>query len=409
MDIQKAFAITDAKISFVSLVDKAANKKQFLITKAADGQANFSTYGKIVKTDNDSHFVTGIVYEPMSEDAHGNYMTADEIQKAAYWYTKNSNKVDLQHTFKKCEGADVVESWIAKSDCKIGDTEIKKGTWLMTMEITDTDIWDSIQKGEITGFSMGGIGKYSDTDDDIVEKQNVLQKIAKFLGIDTVRKGMKETFEAKTQRKSDLFWDAWYSLQENLCRYDRFADKTVFENDQDNIKTALQEFTDIVIDILSKPDDEINKSLIPVEKAGKKISSSNREKLKNAYESLGKLLKETEETEEIDMDAKDIQKMIDDSIAKALTPQVTQPAATPATEPITTDTITKMVEDAVKKAMEPETKPTEVTAENLEQTVTDAVAKAMAPILAQRGISQNLNGEPVTKAQDEPHYMAGIF
>ena len=35
--IEKAYAITDAKISFVSLVDKAANKKQFLITKAEHG------------------------------------------------------------------------------------------------------------------------------------------------------------------------------------------------------------------------------------------------------------------------------------------------------------------------------------------------------------------------------------
>lgn len=180
MNIQKAIAITDAKISFVSLVNKAANKKQFLITKAENGQADFSTYGKIVKTDKESHYVTGIVYEPMAEDAHGNYMTADEIQKAAYWYAKNGNKVDLQHTFVKCEGANVVESWIEKSDCKIGDSEIKKGTWLMTMEITDEDVWDSIEKGEITGFSMGGVGKYSDTDDEIVEKQTVLQKIAKF-------------------------------------------------------------------------------------------------------------------------------------------------------------------------------------------------------------------------------------
>ncbi len=31
--IAKAYAITDAKISFVSLVGKAANKKQLLITK----------------------------------------------------------------------------------------------------------------------------------------------------------------------------------------------------------------------------------------------------------------------------------------------------------------------------------------------------------------------------------------
>ena len=42
--IAKAYAITDAKISFVSLVDKAANKKQFLITTSEDGAANFATF-----------------------------------------------------------------------------------------------------------------------------------------------------------------------------------------------------------------------------------------------------------------------------------------------------------------------------------------------------------------------------
>lgn len=39
--IAKAYAITDAKISFVSLVDNAANKKQFLITKSEDGAGKF--------------------------------------------------------------------------------------------------------------------------------------------------------------------------------------------------------------------------------------------------------------------------------------------------------------------------------------------------------------------------------
>lgn len=404
MDIQKAFAITDAKISFVSLVDKAANKKQFLITKAKDGHADFSTYGKIIKTDKDSHYVTGIVYEPMAEDAHGNYMTAKEIQKAAYWYAKNGNKVDLQHSFEKCEGADVVESWIAKSDCKIGDTEIKKGTWLMTMEITDTDVWNAIEKGEITGFSMGGVGKYSETDDEIVEKQSLLQKIAKFLGIDAVTKGVViDRFE--TRSKSNLFETAFSTLSDVLYSY-----YDGYETDESKIREALQDFNDIVTRLLTEK--SIIKALQPVEKSGKKISSSNREKLKNAYESLGKLLKDTEETEETEMDKKDIQKMIDDSITKAMASQATQSAqvaTTPAAEPaVTTDTITKMVEEAVKKAMEPE-KPTEVTAENLEQTVADAVAKAMEPILAQRGISQNLNGEPVSKSQEKPHYMAGMF
>ena len=47
--IAKAYAITDAKISFVSLVNKAANKKQFLITKSENGAANFATFGRILK------------------------------------------------------------------------------------------------------------------------------------------------------------------------------------------------------------------------------------------------------------------------------------------------------------------------------------------------------------------------
>ena len=87
--VKKAKEITDARISFVSLVDKAANKRQFLIVKDEEGKAAFTTYGKIIKTDSESHFVTGVVYEPMVEDAHGNYMTADEIAKAAYWFAKN--------------------------------------------------------------------------------------------------------------------------------------------------------------------------------------------------------------------------------------------------------------------------------------------------------------------------------
>ena len=77
--VAKAYAINDARIMFVSLVGKAANKHQFLITKSEDGKADFQTYGRILKADAGSHFVTGIVYEPMVEDTDGNYMTEEEI------------------------------------------------------------------------------------------------------------------------------------------------------------------------------------------------------------------------------------------------------------------------------------------------------------------------------------------
>ena len=46
----------------------------------------------------------------------------------------------------------------------VGEQAIKKGTWMMTVEVDDPDIFEKVQKGEITGFSMGGVGKYSDAD-----------------------------------------------------------------------------------------------------------------------------------------------------------------------------------------------------------------------------------------------------
>ena len=153
--IEKAYAITDAKISFVSLVDKAANKKQFLITKAEHGSASFASYGRIVNADADSHYITGIVYEPLTEDAHGNYMTEQEITKAAYWFAKNGNQVDVQHSFEPLEKAAVVESYVAPCDMSVGEQAIKKGTWMMTVEVDDPDIFEKVQKGEITGFFHG--------------------------------------------------------------------------------------------------------------------------------------------------------------------------------------------------------------------------------------------------------------
>ena len=171
-NVQKAIAITEARISYVSLVDKAANKKSFLITKAEDGKAQFSTYGRIVKTDVENHFVTGIVYEPMTEDAHGNFMTEEEITKAAYWFAKNGDGVDLQHSFEPLEKAAVVESWVAKADFACGGETVKKGTWLMTVEVADEKVWDAVQKGEITGFSMGGVGIYATDDTELPDEVN---------------------------------------------------------------------------------------------------------------------------------------------------------------------------------------------------------------------------------------------
>ena len=315
--VNKAYEITDAKISFVSLVDKAANKRQFLLKKAEDGQASFTTYGRIVKTDAENHYVTGIVYEPMEEDSHGNYMTAEEITKAAYWFAKNGDKVDLQHSFEPLDNATVVENWVAKADFKIGDEVIKEGTWLMTVEVSDESVWEGIEKGEITGFSMGGLGNYSEEDVDLdnvskqetkqgaSEKKGLLKQLAAALGVNVVEKGaMAELYEERS--KGTLFWNAFNSLEEILYKYDNITGRWVYETNEDKVRECLEEFNQIITNILTGKE-SITKAIQtdrPVEKAGKKMSGKNKETLAGIYESLGAFLKEFDDPED-DPDKKD--------------------------------------------------------------------------------------------------------
>lgn len=431
-EVQKAYEITNAKIQFVSLVDKAANNKQFLITKAKNGQATFSTCGRIVKADASNHYLTGIVYEPMVEDVHGNYMTEEEITKAAYYFTKNGNSVDIQHSFEPLESAVVVENWVAKSDFKIGNEEIKKGTWLMTVEVNDENVWDAVQKGEITGFSMGGVGAYSEEDidldnvakevnDDRTEKKGLFKKLANLFGMDVVEKGaMKDDFYNKA--KSALFWNAFQSLEDLLYRYNWDSDKCEFESDEAVIKEALEEFSSILQNILSEK--SITKALAteqPIKKSGKKISGKNKDTLQGIYDNLGTLISEfsdnnDEEKEETEVTKSEVEKIVTEAIAKSLNSEARTPAEmsnepnnimnSPAVE-ITQENIEKMVEETISKALTP---PEEtLTSENIVQMINEQVAKAIEPVLKSRGVPSNLSDGQNIQKSEEHHYLHGVL
>ena len=428
--IEKAYAISDAKISFVSLVDKAANKKQFLITKAEAGSASFASYGRIVNADAESHYITGIVYEPMTEDAHGNYMTEEEITKAAYWFAKNGNQVDLQHSFEPLEDAAVVESYVAKCDMEINGQSIKKGTWLMTVEVNDPDVFEAIKKGEITGFSMGGVGKYSSEDvalDDVAktaipttpadrEKRGLFKRLAAALGFEVVEKGeMADRYAA--DMKYSGFWNAFYTLEDVLYRYNWQMDRYEFEDNENLITEALTEFNAIVTDLLTGGQ-PVAKALASgsVFKAGKAMSNANKETLTSIYDSLGAFLEKfNDEQEETDVTKKEITDAIAEGVAKALAPAQQPEAVEKAAEntPITAETIEKMVDAAVKKALAPAEDDEEpVTAENIQKMIDAAVEKAVAPVRKAAGVPSNLNDEDdgedgVEKAA--PHYLAGIL
>lgn len=385
--IMKTRSISDAQIQFVSLVDKAANKRSFLIAKAEDGKASFSAYGKIVKTDTDSHYVTGIVYEPMTEDSQGDCMTEEEIRKAAHWFAKNGNGIDIQHNFEKFEKAEVVENWIAKADFEIGKEKIKKGTWLMTVEITDPEVWSAVEKGEITGFSMGGVGVYSEDDVDLEslgksESKSFFKKLAKMFGFEVVEKG-EVAVRFKQKNKSEEFWNAFYSLQDVLFKRNTLTGNSEIETDAEKIKECLSDFSEIVQGILTDDTDAVMK-------AGKTLSAKNIASLKSVYESIGKLLEEAGETEE-KMTKAEVMDFIKSEIQKA------ENESGKGSEKLD-EKNKKFIVDTVKEVFAESQKNKSVTKEE----VAEMVKSAMKPLYEARGIASNLNNEPepVGKSDD---------
>ena len=431
MQVRKAYEISDAKIQFVSLVDKPANKNPFLITKAENDGATFTIYGKILKVDSDAHYITGIVYEPMKADTDDNYMTADEIVKAAHWFMKNSALLDIQHSFEDATpgGIVLVESWVTPCDMAVGEQTIVKGTWLITAEVKNDEVWDAVQKGTITGFSMGGIGKYSKEDVDLEnvnkagvpatapsdepEKKGLLTKLAALFGMDIVEKG-EMLDEYKERMKSSGFWNAFYTLEDILYGFDWHADKWTFETDEATIREALEEFSAIMLDVLASQN--IVKSLsdaAPINKAGERV----RDELETAQQSISKLRDSVTENETIKKEdttlgsTEKLQEAISESVTKAMAPIL---KALEAIVPITADDVAKGETPAPQEGAAPDANPAaeavtkEDVAQMIEDGVADGVAKALEPILKRAGIATNLNDEEQVVKSDQ-HYLAGII
>lgn len=448
-EITKAYAMSDVRISYVSLVDKAANKRRFLVTKAENGNATFQTYGRIVKADTDAHEVTGIVYEPMVEDTDGNFMTEGEIIKAAHWFMKNKGGVDLQHSFEPLEGASVVESHVARCEEEIGGEKIRKGTWIMSMEIEDPEIFEKIQKGELTGFSMGGVGMFSEEDVQLPEgevskqeRRGILETLAKWLGISEgaapVEKGaVRDAFDRRFAAEN--FRDAWWILNDALtCVWDPVKGESGPETDMSKVEEALQDFVEITMEIFSRSagQDSLFKcadgeDAPPIVKAGRKMSAKNIETLRSIHANLGAFLSSFEETDDTSEEVEEVTKAEMEQITKSVTESVTAgiteaiqkalapappaaPAADPAPAPVM-ETVTKaeiqeMIDAAIRKATgedepEEEGEPEEPTQEEL---ISKAVANALRPFMESAGLPTNLNNTiPVQK--EEEHYMHGII
>jgi hypothetical protein len=105
------------------------------------------------KSDGKKQIVYGEVYVPDEKDTDGNWMTAETVEKMAHGFMSDLRltQIDKNHDGETDKGV-VVESFVARKD----DPDFAEGAWVVGVKVRDKDTWESIEKGDITGFSIEG-------------------------------------------------------------------------------------------------------------------------------------------------------------------------------------------------------------------------------------------------------------
>lgn len=148
--------LKNISVRFISLVDKAANHREFIFK--SDGKPDGVLDGiiKIRKIDEEKRLVLGVVYTPYEVDTQGEYADAGTIERAAHNFLKNLllHNVDTQHDFEPEKGY-LCESWIIRGVDPVFPDE-KEGTWAVAIYVEDDATWELVKSGDLAGLSFAG-------------------------------------------------------------------------------------------------------------------------------------------------------------------------------------------------------------------------------------------------------------
>ncbi len=132
------------------------------VKKPEDDEESAKLFIPILKASDEEQTITGIVLKPETTDAQGDIYSAAVIREAAHKFLANYNsktKLGLQHkTFKSGQFA-LVESYLAPGDIAINSKIVTEGSWVMTVKVLDSKLWQMVKDGKLTGFSIGGRAK----------------------------------------------------------------------------------------------------------------------------------------------------------------------------------------------------------------------------------------------------------
>ncbi len=290
--------------------------------------------GPIFKADEKQRIVYAAVLVPGEPDHDFDkgekILSAEEIEQVAHKWLEDYGNIDYMHGLNNV--AKPVESYILPMDMEITlegkKSLLPKGSWILAGKITNDKAWKKVEDGELTGFSIMGI------------QNNVLKDVIKKITEENQEESAKKQFESALKRVliRDLGKDwivPFVSLVDEPCvpKAKFFAVKQKEEQeDKEGVWDKLVKF--FKKDDFGQMTEAANKlKEMITEKAGRSISDETYSDLKKAIESLQKLLEKADkerkpnymknkksEGDELDMEAKDVQKMIDERLDEKLKP-----------------------------------------------------------------------------------------
>ncbi len=108
--------------------------------------------------------VTYVAMLPDSTDLHGDYTSAEEVRKAKESFNSSLQRANLFH-MAMTDTFEVIESYIAPADMVLNSQAVTKGTWLMTLQVKDDNLWELVKSGQVNGISIGAMAEVEELDD----------------------------------------------------------------------------------------------------------------------------------------------------------------------------------------------------------------------------------------------------
>ena len=114
----------------------------------------------IERADSATNTVVGVVMEPFVVDSMGDFERPETIEALSQDFMERlaagDAKNGVMHATFNDDDITHVENRVLESAETIGDTTYPRGTWQVGLKIDDDRLWELVEAGGLTGFSIGG-------------------------------------------------------------------------------------------------------------------------------------------------------------------------------------------------------------------------------------------------------------